>query len=107
MAAGLIPRAERRRAPRLCPDRTQWSGTALLRPGREVHVINLSRGGALIESASRLAPGTRAELQLLGSPRRLVCGRIDRCQVSALNPLCYRGAVVFDTALDLPALADG
>lgn len=107
MAPGLTPRVERRHSPRFRPVHTQWSDIALLRPGREVHVINLSSGGVLIESASRLSPGTRAELQLFGTRRRLVGGRIDRCQVSGLTPLAYRGAIVFDVHLELQAPADG
>jgi hypothetical protein len=74
-----------------------------LRPGQAVVVINLSSGGALVESETRMAPGMRTELQLLGAPRRTVRGRIERCRVARLAPLRYEGAIVFDQALELGA----
>jgi hypothetical protein len=70
-------------------------------------VVNLSRGGALLESAARMLPGARAELQLTGGRRRMVCGRIARCQVAHLDPLRYRGAIVFDESLDVNGGLDG
>lgn len=97
---------------RVRPAETSWRADALLRPGQEVLVIDLSCGGALLESSSRMSPGARAELQLIGDARRLVRGRIDRCHVSRLEPLCYRGAMVFEHPLEMlqdvnatPALA--
>lgn len=79
----------------------------MLRPGQEVVVLNLSRGGALVESPTRLAPGARTELQLFGDLRRAVRGRVERCRVSSLGPLRYEGAIVFDHALELPEVARG
>lgn len=101
MGRGLKSTADRRRAPRVRPDTTAWQETALLRPGQEVLVINLSRGGALLESTTRMAPGGRAELHLFGHHRRVVRGRIARCQIVHLYPLRYAGAMVFDGPLDL------
>jgi hypothetical protein len=74
----------------------------MLRPGRDVVVVNLSRGGALVESPTRLAPGTRTELQLFGELKCTVRGRVERCRVSRLEPLRYEGAIVFDDSLELP-----
>ena len=82
------------------PDRTPWRAAALLRPGQEVWVINVSCGGALIESGNRMNPGMRTELQLSGLPRRVVRGRIDRCRVTKLDPVRYEGAMVFDQVLE-------
>lgn len=84
------------------PDRTPWPAEALLRPGQDVRVINVSGGGALIESPNRMAPGMRTELQLAGSPRRVVRGRIARCRVTHLDPIRYEGAMVFDQTLEWP-----
>lgn len=92
---------ERRSGHRLAARTTRWPETAILRPGQEVTVVNLSHGGVLLESSTRMAPGARAELQLLGIHRRMVRGRIDRCHVARLEPLRYRGAVVFDEHLEL------
>jgi hypothetical protein len=94
---------ERRSTPR-------WPGrhehhpftAARLRPGRDITLINLSTGGALVESGSRLLPGTRVDLQLLGSGiRRVVRGRVLRCHVCALrgDGVLYRGAVMFEEHL--------
>jgi hypothetical protein len=82
------------------PDRTPWPAVALLRPGREVRLINVSCGGALIESGHRMHPGMRTELQLSGVPRRVVGGRIERCRVTQLDPVRYEGAIVFDQTLE-------
>lgn len=101
MVRGLTPVGERRRTPRVCPSRTEWQETALLRPGQDVVILNLSRGGALLESKSRMAPGGRAELHLFGDRRRVVRGRIERCHIVRLEPLRYTGAMVFDGPLDL------
>jgi hypothetical protein len=95
----------RRLAGRVPPERTPWHRCAMLRPGQEIVVLNLSRGGALVESPTRLVPGTRTELQLFGDLRRSVRGRVERCRVSCLEPLRYEGAIVFDHALELPGVA--
>lgn len=85
---------------RVPPSRTPWHDAALLRPGLEVRVINVSCGGALIESGNRMHPGTRTELQLSGRIRQAVRGRIDRCRVTELDPIRYEGAIVFDQRLE-------
>ena len=82
------------------PEHTPWQSLALLRPGQEVRLINVSCGGALIESYRGMRPGARTELQLSGAPRRFVRGHIARCRVTHLDPLRYEGAVVFDQALE-------
>jgi hypothetical protein len=65
-----------------------------------VRLLNVSRGGALVESATRMMPGTRTELQLAGVPRQIIRGRIDRCRVAGLDPVRYEGAIVFEQALE-------
>jgi hypothetical protein len=82
------------------PDRTPWRDEALLRPGQEVRLLNVSCGGALLESGNRMAPGMRTELQLSGVLRQVVRGRIDRCRVTRLDPVRYEGAMVFDQTLE-------
>jgi hypothetical protein len=91
--------SERRSAPRVEPEATPWRALARLRPGLEVVVINISAGGALIQSARRIHPGARAELQLLGSLGQVVSGRVQRCRVNGLDPLRYEGAIIFDVRL--------
>ena len=87
---------ERRRGSRVAPEHTPWARAAILRPDQEVAIIDLSPGGALIESSLRMKPGARAELQLLGPSRWVLRGRIDRCRVVAIEPLQYEGAIIFD-----------
>lgn len=100
MAPGLTIAGERRDTTRVRPEDSPWRRLALLRPGQEVEVLNLGPGGALVESLGRLNPGTRAELQLTGPSRHMVRGRIARCRVTALEPLRYEGAIVFDARLE-------
>lgn len=105
MASGLTA-CERRVAARAAPEQTPWDREALLRPGQEVVLVNLSAGGALVESPTRLSPGARTELQLLGESKRLVRCRVERCRVTRLDPLRYQGAVVFEERLDLTYIVD-
>jgi hypothetical protein len=92
-ANGSERRSERRRTARslLCvPD-------AVLRPGQTVVLVNINSRAALVESDARLRPGAHTELQLAMQGRRTnIRGRLDRCQVSALEPLRYRGLLVFE-----------
>jgi hypothetical protein len=71
---------------------------ARLRPGRTAHVVDLSAGGALIETDWRLLPGMRVEMQL-GEPAVLfrVAGRVLRCHVALLDR--ERCALMFDEHL--------
>ena len=48
---------------------------AVLRPGRAVSLINLSAGGALVESQRPLRPGSNVHLQLVADGRTMVCRR--------------------------------
>ena len=96
------------------PERRAWSRVSTLdhvtmangrlRPGRTAQIIDLSPGGALIETDWRLLPGTRVELQL-GDPVTLhrVKGRILRCHVAMLDRerIRYRGALIFEEQLFL------
>ena len=105
MAVLVTTVLERRAARRVAPGATRWSAHALLRPGVPVVLVNISTHGALVESSVRLRPGAHTELQMSeAAARRLVGGRVDRCHVTRLDPLCYRGAIVFDEALDMDGL---
>jgi hypothetical protein len=75
---------------------------AVLRPGQSVQVVNINSRAALVESDARLRPGARTELQLAMQGRRTgIKGQLDRCHVSALEPLRYRGVLVFEQRLEL------
>jgi len=100
VAPGVIDAGDRRGTVRVGPEETPWRRLALLRPGQEVVLLDLSAGGALVESHARMNPGTRTELQLFGAQRRHVRGQIGRCRVSHLDPVRYEGAIVFDEHVD-------
>ena len=75
---------------------------AVLRPGQPVVLVNINSRAALVESDARLRPGAITELQLaLGAGRASIRGRLDRCHVAALDPLRYRGLLVFENRLEL------
>ena len=100
--ASVATAAERRRDHRIEPAQTAWQPDAVLRPGQLVRLLNICRCGALVESGTRLRPGARTELQLAGlRARHTVRGRLERCYVAALDPLCYRGVIVFDESVEL------
>ena len=94
--AAVLTTVERRRCPRGAPGELGWDAAAVLRPGRPVDVLDLGRGGALIESAHPLRPDSRAELQLLATDiRTAVTAHVAGCWVAALAPLRYRARLVF------------
>jgi hypothetical protein len=102
MASVGLDRVERRRECRRAGGGPQWQPRALLRPGQFVTLININSRAALVESAARLRPGLHTEMQLAGAgARTIVRGRLERCFVAALEPLRYRGVIVFDGLLEL------
>ena len=79
-----------------------------VRPGHRARLIDVSAGGALIETSHRLLPGTTVELQVdTGTDRANVRGQVVRCAVVRVRPtwVCYRGAIAFDR--HLPWFVDG
>ena len=76
--------------------------SACVRPGSRARLIDVSAGGALIETSHRLLPGTSVELWVeTGTDRARVRGRVLRCLVVRVRPtwVCYRGAIAFDRHL--------
>ena len=96
MAVLTVPR-ERRAEERRTVNSVRCRADAVLRPGQAVVVVNINSRAALVESDVRLRPGATTELQLVnGNGRVSIRGRLDRCHVSALEPLRYRGLLVFE-----------
>jgi hypothetical protein len=96
---------ERRAWPRISLfDRDDTTAGARLLPGWSARVIDLSCGGALVETDCRLMPGAPIELQLIGfRPARRVRGHVTRSQVAAIDRdlgVRYRGALVFDEQVE-------
>ena len=91
------PVPERREAPRVPVGETDWEGAAVIRPGRPVALVDVSRLGARVRGV-RLLPGLRAELQLRGPlGRRVLSAAVVRCAVCRLEPLEYDGGLAFDS----------
>jgi len=81
---------------------------ARVRPGHVVTLIDVSAGGALVDTEHRMLPGTSVELQVESENRRACLrGRVLRCAVVRVRPdsMCYRGAIAFDRYL--PWFGDG
>ena len=75
---------------------------ARVRPGHVVTLIDVSAGGALVETDHRLLPGTCVELQVESENRSMsLRGRVVRCAVVRVRPasVSYRGAIAFDRHL--------
>jgi hypothetical protein len=100
MASVVLDVIERRRERRRPGGGPRWQVHAVLRPGQAVTLLNINSHAALVESPARLRPGAKTELQL-ASPggRASVRGRLDRCHVAALEPLRYRGVLIFEHLL--------
>ena len=99
--SGKRESADRRRASRLRGVQDHGVVSASVRPGHDAVLVNLSAGGALIDTEHRLLPGTTVELQMRTKNDRInVRGRVLRCAVVRLRPaVCYRGAIAFDQYL--------
>ena len=93
---------ERRRMPRLRREEDHRIVAARVRPGYRAHLIDVSAGGALVETNCRLLPGSFVELHMETSTAHVkVRGRVLRCSVANVRPsfVCYRGAICFDRHL--------
>jgi len=70
-----------------------------------VQVIDLSRGGALLEAAHPFRPGANVEVQFERDDQRVrLAARVLRCVVFAVHPergLTYRAALAFNQACEL------
>jgi hypothetical protein len=96
------PHSERRHAPRHRLAEEHGIASARIRPGHAAKVIDVSAGGALIETHHRLLPGTVVELRVeRHGDTATVRGRVLRCAVVSVRPttVSYRGAVGFERQL--------
>jgi hypothetical protein len=84
--------------------------SARVRPGHWAAIVNVSDGGALVETARGLRPGTTVDLQF-GTPERqtFVRGRVVRCAVTELrsSSVLYHAAIAFEYPIPTrePAIA--
>ena len=105
---GQGPSPDRRRAIRRKRAELSWLWGLRLWPGLDAALVNLSAGGVLVETPTRLRPGARTVLRLTGAAGSwTVSGSVSRSWVAAIGAehgVVYRSALVFDKPLDLPAV---
>jgi hypothetical protein len=100
---------DRRAHVRLRPVQLDAPVLARLKPGPLLTLIDVSAGGALIETPARLTPGAHVLIEFLapGTRRATVLrSRVIRAQVASLDESCvrYRGACSFEQMLRLADL---
>jgi hypothetical protein len=101
----LRTESDRRAHPRLTVSELRGFRTARIKNGPRVTLIDLSVGGALLESDNRLCPGSVLALELVGSSQIVVPLRVVRSQIASLREgALYRGACAFKRPLELPGL---
>ena len=100
---------ERRAHERLVAHELDWVKSARLRFGPRLSFIDLSAGGALFETSAPLRPGATAALTINGrGVDETASFRVLRCEVTSLGKgAVYRGACVFDRAIQLPGASSG
>ena len=96
--------ADRRLHPRLTLSDLEWLNSVRLKYGPIVSVIDLSSGGAQIETTSRLHPGAVVVVQISGTEGEVaVPSTVMRSHVSRVAPYTmYRSALSFKRAIDPP-----
>jgi hypothetical protein len=101
---------DRRAHVRRRPTEFDHALVARLKAGPVLRLLDVSAGGALIETPSRLTPGAQILVEFLAPATReatLVRSRVMRSHVAALDGgVRYRGACSFDGLLELAALVN-
>jgi hypothetical protein len=95
---------DRREFPRCAVGEHHAAVTARVRPGRDVRLIDLSCGGALVQATARLMPGSQVDFHLsIGHWQWSGGAQVVRCHVSALDfdeRVRYRAAFRFTRPMD-------
>jgi hypothetical protein len=105
----LVPAAtgaDRRVHRRITAAELSWLNHVRLKYGPQVVLVDLSRGGAQIETTShRLQPGTSVVIEIAAEDKRTfaVPAQVLRCHIAGLSPtVWYRSALVFKRPFDFP-----
>jgi hypothetical protein len=97
---------DRRAYKRIPATELMWLQVARIRNGPEVRLVDLSAGGALVETDERMAQNADGLLELIGDHRESVCSfRVLRWESMESRPGSrYRGACAFTQPVDVDAL---
>ena len=99
--------ADRRSHRRVPGSALDWLNVARIKYGPEVSIIDLSRGGVLLQSDRPLAPGSKQALEIVGTEKSIVVPfgvlRSKLTAIQAKGPV-YRAACAFSRPLELPEL---
>jgi hypothetical protein len=97
----------RRANPRFPASELRGLREARIRFGPQVSLVDVSMGGALIETDTRLQPDSEAVLELVGNLHRAVPFRVIRSQATVVGgSLRYREACAFTESIDLADLLE-
>jgi hypothetical protein len=98
--------SERRGNLRLGPDDVRWLRSARLKYGPDVRVIDISRGGILVETAGQLRPDSNIVFELSGPISSILMpSKVLRCRVASFDEVMrYQGACAFKRPLEIPEL---
>jgi hypothetical protein len=95
--------SNRRQWARLEPSAVPFLKSVTFSQGSEVQVVNISRGGILLETEVRLRPQMKIMLKLVTDEVTVkIQGRILRSAISSLQGIpLYRSAIAFDHPFDM------
>jgi hypothetical protein len=99
-------RSDRRRTARRVPEAQDALARVRLRGGRELIVVDVSPGGAMVEGTARLLPGTHVDVHVTTRDGRVLArARVIRAFVCRVEPesIHYRAGLAFETAVDTTA----
>ena len=103
VAAAEADAQDRRTHPRLAPSEMAWIREVRLKYGPKVSLIDLSTGGALLQTDVRLRPGSDLVIEIVGSRVEAVPFRVLRSELARISDqgTIYQGACEFKRPLDL------
>jgi hypothetical protein len=103
VAAAEADARDRRTHPRLPPSELVWIREVRLKYGPKVSLIDLSTGGALLQTEVRLRPGSDLVVEIVGSRVEAVPFRVLRSELARISDqgAIYQGACEFKRPLDL------